>query len=99
MDHIRNLTVSLAFCRTRLIRFKWFWYEHTVMRVWYAKDQGLYAIACDMEANERYGIQMGSIELRMWQMRCYSRGFLKGLLVRALPDHFVEQWFQPVIVQ
>lgn len=96
MDQLRNLITRLIYwCSILKRKLAWLWYEHAVMRVWYAKDQGLYAVACDSEINERFGIHMEPLELKAWQMRCYFRGFRKGLFIRTLPGYFVDQWFSP----
>lgn len=42
-------------------------------------DQGQYALACDQEASEHYGIEHAGIAGRIWRSRCYLNGFARAL--------------------
>jgi hypothetical protein len=50
------------------------------LRLQYALDQGECGIACDEEACEHYGIEYGYMEGRLWHIRLYVSGFIKGLM-------------------
>jgi hypothetical protein len=87
-----NVNPMMAWFLISLHKLQWFYYEQFVMRFYYAKDQASYAIACDEEANDHYGIKVSKLRV----LRCFLVGFFDGLFVRHLPDHFIESWFQPV---
>lgn len=40
--------------------------------------RGLYSLACDIEASLHYGIGEHEAGIRLWRLRCYASGFLRG---------------------
>jgi hypothetical protein len=65
---------------------------HLPMRFYFAKDQGDYSVACDIEASKHYNIRSSKFRLS-W---CFIKGFLKALFAKKIPDYFIEDWFRPV---
>ncbi|MCK9987746.1 MAG: hypothetical protein AzoDbin1_04218 [Azoarcus sp.] len=40
--------------------------------------RGLYSLTCDIEASQHYGIAEHEPGMRVWRLRCYASGFLRG---------------------
>lgn len=59
------------------------------IRLSYAHDRALYALACDEEACDHLCITPSKI----WQVRCFITGFVDGLTTYNIPEWFVDHWF------
>ncbi|WP_425953320.1 hypothetical protein [Ralstonia pseudosolanacearum] len=59
-------------------------------RLAYAHDKGLYAIYCDQEACEHYGISTKGVSAALWELRLYLVGYFRGLFVHRVPAYFLE---------
>lgn len=57
----------------------------------YACDQGRYALCCEEEACDHYGVAFAKVG----QFCSYVRGFMSGITRRTIPDYFIDGWFQP----
>jgi hypothetical protein len=55
----------------------------------YAHDQGLYALACDEHASFYYGYSTDGVSGAWWRTKLYLSGWVKGLLAKSVPVHFL----------
>lgn len=55
----------------------------------YACDQARYALCCEEEACDHYGVAFA----KSGKFFSYVRGFMSGISRRTIPDYFTDGWF------
>ncbi|ABD72058.1 hypothetical protein Rfer_4372 (plasmid) [Rhodoferax ferrireducens T118] len=56
----------------------------------YACDQARYALCCEEEVCDHYGVAFA----KAGQFRIYVRGFMSGITRGTIPDYFIDGWFR-----